>query len=111
MSYQPPVTYVQIQKPPVNGSAIAGMILGIVALAIGIWAPIPFFGLVAGTVAFIPTLLAITFGHIGLAGSKRLNNTGKAQAITGLVLGYLTLAIIAFSSVVWFAFFASGGGS
>src|ERR1051326_8240724 len=81
--YAPPViqpVYVQpvIMAQQTNGKAIAAMVLGI------------FSGVGASIFAGIP---AIVLGHMAL---NEINNSGNAQngkgmAITGLVLGYLSL--------------------
>lgn len=87
----PPVIY--IQRPPSNGTAVASMILGIVAIVIAPWALIPFFGLAVVAVAFIPVVLAVALGHNGLRTSKRLGGTGHGSAMAGLVMGYISLAL------------------
>lgn len=113
MSYQPPpqppqqVIYQQVVKGPSNGQAVAALILGIVAIAIGIWSPIPFLGIVTAFLAFLPALLAVIFGHLGLRVSAT-NGVGRGQALTGLILGYVTLGIIVLTTMGWmFAMAAS----
>jgi hypothetical protein len=67
-----PVQYVvQPQASGSNGFAVASMI----------------FGLLGGG------LLAIIFGHIALSQLKRNPQGGRGMAVTGLVLGYLGLAV------------------
>jgi hypothetical protein len=43
----------------------------------------------------IPSIGAVVFGHIGLHQINRSNGTeqGKGMAITGLVIGYLVIAL------------------
>lgn len=103
MTYQQPqqqYVYQTVVKPPTNGMAVTSLILGIVAIVAGVWAPIPFVGLFFSFVAFLPALLAIIFGHIGYSTAKK-NGVGKGQAITGLILGYLTIGIILALTVAW----------
>lgn len=64
-----------------NGIATASMVLGIVGL------PLCFL--------FVPSILAVVFGFIGLNRSKEGPNAGgRGQAIAGLVLGIVTLALL-----------------
>ena len=116
MSYTPPPRVVYQQPvqppfpPPVNGMAVASLVLGIIGGLIGVWAPFPIFGIIAGAIAFIPALLAIIFGHTGLRTSKR-TGTGRGPAITGLVFGYATLAIIIAATLFWGSVIAFGTDS
>lgn len=102
MAYQQPqqLIYQQIVKPPSNGMAVTSLILGILAIVVGVWTPIPIAGLVFAFLSFLPALLAIIFGHVGLSTSKT-NGVGKGQAITGLILGYLTIGIIVVVTMIW----------
>lgn len=65
---------------PTSGWAVASMVLGIIGLVL---LPCAFgaFG--------IPSLLAVIFGHLGLAETKRGAKGGYGMAVAGLVLGYL----------------------
>lgn len=103
MTYQQPqqqYVYQTVVKPPANGMAVTSLILGIVAIAVGIWAPIPFVGLIFAFLSFLPALLAVIFGHVGYSTYKK-NGVGKGQAITGLILGYLTIGLIITITVIW----------
>lgn len=68
---------------PANGLGTAGMILGIVGAALSL---VPVLGFILG-------LLATIFGGIGLTKASRGEATNKGMAITGLVLGIITMAI------------------
>ena len=78
---------------PKSGKAIASMILGF-----GIILPlcdiiIPFIGLLT-----IPTaVIGVILGHIALNDIKKSGGTlgGKGMAITGLVLGYISIGLLA----------------
>ncbi|MBG0563012.1 DUF4190 domain-containing protein [Actinoplanes aureus] len=65
--------------PPTSGWAVASMVLGIVGLLLVFCA----WG--------IPSLLAVIFGHIGLAETKRGEKSGQGMAVAGLVLGYILI--------------------
>jgi hypothetical protein len=67
--------------------AIASLVLGIVSI------PLCFI--------FIPALLAVIFGVIALSQIKRKpGQAGRGQAITGLILGGVSLAFIAVALAV-----------
>jgi hypothetical protein len=104
---QSQVIYQQIVRAPSNGTAIASLVLGIVAILAGMWIPIPFIGLIMMFLAFVPAVLAVVFGHVGLRTSSRSGGTGRGAALTGLVLGYLTLAISAVTTFAWIALAAA----
>ncbi|UOQ57234.1 hypothetical protein MUN78_16515 [Leucobacter allii] len=113
MTYQPPqqqYVYQQVVKPPSNGMAVTALILGIVAIVIGIWSPIPFVGIGAAFFAFLPAVLAVIFGHVG-AGTAKKVRVGKGMATTGLVLGYLTLGLIVAVTIFWIIAGAVGSSS
>ena len=80
-----PVTPASFSPAPTNGFAVASMVLGIVGITIG-WA-IVFLG------AIITAAVAVVFGHVALSDIKRTKHRGRGMAITGVVLGYITLGI------------------
>jgi CHASE2 domain-containing sensor protein len=83
----PQAVYVQYApKPPSNGLAIAGLVLGIVAL---VTALIP---LVGWFFAFVPAVLAVVFGHIAHASARR-TGLRKGESVTAWVTGYLALLL------------------
>ncbi len=88
----PQTVHVIHEKPAqtkTSGLAITSMIIGILSI-------------LGAAMFLLPSLLAVIFGHIGINQCNRdPMMTGKGMAITGLVLGYLTLA----GWVVWFLFF------
>lgn len=100
MSNAPRIVYQQPVPPPNNAMAVTSLVLGIIGGLIGIWAPFPIFGIVAGFVAFLPALFAIIFGHTGLRTSKR-TGVGRGPALTGLVFGYATITIIVAATLFW----------
>jgi hypothetical protein len=74
--------------PRTNGMAMASMVLGIagiVALSCCCW---------CGT-GFIPSVLAVVFGHVALYQIRRSAGRleGTSMAIAGLVCGYIGLVI------------------
>lgn len=70
-----------------NGMATAGGVLGIVGFVLGL---IPLVGIWFG---FILGVLAIIFSGIGLSKSSMIDGVGKGLAVTGLVLGIVTVII------------------
>jgi Domain of unknown function (DUF4190) len=75
---------------PTNGLATAAMVTGCAGLALGVILLFP--------LSFPLGILAIVFGAIGLRRSRRLGR-GRPQAITGLVLGPLTIGVSIFAVV------------
>lgn len=102
--------YKQVVKAPSNGLAVTSLILGLLGIVVGIWAPIPFVGIVAVCLAFLPAFLAVIFGHIGLAAARSVC-VGTGQALTGLILGYFTLAYIIIVTLLWFSAIALNGAA
>lgn len=95
--------YVQIVRAPSNGSGIASLVLGIVAIVMGVWIPVPILGLFLTFLAFVPAVLAVVFGHVGLAFAARTAGIGRGGALAGLILGYVTLAIAVVTTCAWIA--------
>lgn len=108
--YQPP-QYMVVQRPPSNGQAIGAMVLGIIAAAVGVWAFIPLVGLISALLGFLPAVAAVILGHLGLVTASRMGGTGRSQAMTGLILGYITLAIIVATTIWWIVVIASSSTS
>lgn len=73
--------YAAIPKPA--GFAVASLILGLIGLFVS-WFTLA-----------IPSILAVIFGHVALARVRRGIGDGRGMAIAGLVLGYLTIALVA----------------
>ena len=97
---QQQVIYQSVVKQPSNGMAVTALVLGIVAIVFGIWIPIPIFGLFMMFVAFLPAVLAVVFGHVGL-NNFTTSGVGRGGAITGLVLGYLVVALSIGTTLLW----------
>jgi len=95
------IIYQQVVKAPSNGTAVAALVLGIVALVTGIWIPVPVLGLFMMFLAFVPSVLAVIFGHVGLRNATGVGGVGRPAALTGLILGYVTLAISAITTFLW----------
>ncbi|MCU1580920.1 MAG: hypothetical protein JWO01_308 [Microbacteriaceae bacterium] len=93
--YAPPPTqvYVQLERlPSTNGLAIAALILGIVGTALSL---IPFLG---PFLCWLPAILAIIFGFIGLGTASRLNGMRRNEALWGTILGFAPIPI----TIGWF---------
>lgn len=88
VAYATPPTYVQRTSKQV-GMAVASMVLGILAILIG-WIPV-----VGWFLGSIMALLAIVLGAIamGNANKRPAEFGGKGMAVTGLVLGIITIAL------------------
>ena len=89
----PPQTlYIQYVPRPSNGMAIAGFILGLGAALLGL---IPIMG---AFLFWVPALLGIIFGFIGIANSARVEGLHRGLAVWGVVLGFASgpLSLLAF---------------
>lgn len=107
---QQQVIYQSVVRQPSNGIAVTALVLGIVAIVFGIWIPIPIVGLFVMFVAFLPAVLAIVFGHVGLNNSARAG-VGRGGALTGLILGYLVIALSIGTTALWFIAGVASSGS
>ncbi|BDZ64024.1 hypothetical protein [Agromyces mangrovi Wang et al. 2018] len=87
--------------PSTNGIAVAALVLGVVALATGVWTVIPVIGIVTALAAFLPALLAVILGAVGRHRAAQLGGTGRGRATAGLVLGIVTLAVIVLTALAW----------
>jgi predicted PurR-regulated permease PerM len=67
--------------------AIAALILGIVGAALSL---IPVLG---PFLCWLPALLAIVFGFIGLSTASRLNGLRRIEALWGTILGFAPIPI------------------
>ena len=79
-----------------NGFAIAALIIGILSI-------IPIF------YWWVPQILAIIFGAIGLSKAKK-TGTGRGMSIAGLVLGIVAIVIVIIVIIVAVAFVSTGAG-
>lgn len=111
---QSQVIYQQVVRAPSNGTAVASLVLGIVAIVFGVWMIIPIVGLFFAFVSFVPAVLAVIFGVLGYRQSARIA-VGRGAAIAGVVTGGTTLAIGVVVTLFWIfalvASAASGSGS
>jgi len=82
-AYPQPAPFAVVQN---NGYATAALVLGICGFVL---MGIPFFiGIVLGG---LPDLLAVAFGIAGISRAGRLGGRGMGAAVTGLVLGSVSL--------------------
>jgi Domain of unknown function (DUF4190) len=86
------VPYAPIPKP--SGFAVASLVLGILGLFLS-WIT---FG--------IPSMLAVVFGHVAVSRVRRGVGDGRGMAISGMVLGYLVIALFFFLVVAVGSLFA-----
>ncbi|WP_157887597.1 hypothetical protein [Frondihabitans sp. PAMC 28766] len=75
-------------RPVTNGLAVAALALGIVSAALAL---IPFAG---PFLCWLPALLAIIFGIIGIGTASRIGGYRKTTAIWGLICGLIPIPII-----------------
>src|SRR5699024_3937264 len=89
-----------IVRPVPNKMAVWAMWMGIVGIGggfvCGLLSMMPIIGVVFGIVAmflWVAPVLAVIFGHIGLSQIKRTGEDGHGQAVAGLIMGYVSIAI------------------
>lgn len=91
---------------PKNGMGIAALVFGILGILTCWWLPI---------IGFLFGLLAVIFGVIGRGRVRKMVATNGGVALTGLVLGLLSVIVNIILMIVvgvgLFAFFQSGGGN
>ena len=95
-----------IQQPVLsNGAANTGLSLGFLGIVFTMLGP--FVGGFTCLFGWLFGLLGIIFGHIGTARAGHLG-VGRAQGITGFVLGYITLALYVAPILFLIAVFEGG---
>jgi hypothetical protein len=93
------------QAPPSqegNGIAVAGLVVGILALVL-CWVMV---------VNFILGVLGIVFGAVGMAKAKRIGGKNRGMALAGLITGILGIVsgvVIFFVVLAAFKDYAAGG--
>ncbi|WP_280512735.1 DUF4190 domain-containing protein [Brevibacterium epidermidis] len=102
-AYSQPMTYGAqpvFVRPAPNKMAVWSMWMGIVGIGggfvCGLLSMIPVIGIIFSIIAmflWIAPVLAVIFGHIGLGQIKRTGEEGRGQAIAGLIIGYVTIAL------------------
>ncbi len=102
-AYSQPMTYGAqpvFVRPAPNKMAVWSMWMGITGIGggfvCGLLSMIPFIGVIFSIIAmllWIAPVLAVIFGHIGLNQIKNTGEDGRGQAIAGLIIGYVTIAL------------------
>ena len=90
-----PTTAPASPAAPTNQLALWSMISGIVSLTIGWFIPVP------------TGIAAVVLGHIGLSQIKKSGAAGRQFALTGLILGYASIAIGIIIAAVLALFFGA----
>ena len=100
-AYQQPM----VPVPQSNDNATFSMWLGIATWVCHITAGFVCF---TGCIAPLTTIAGIVLGHMGFKTSKEMNGMGRNEAIAGLVMNYLSLAmyvaIVVFGAAILGAF-------
>ncbi|GEB46617.1 hypothetical protein MTE01_25620 [Microbacterium testaceum] len=87
-----------------NGTAIAAVVLGPIAVLNAAFVPLPYLGIVAIFTAFPLAVATIILGHLGLRTAGRYG-VGRALAVIGLICGYLALGVILSTAATFFSLF------
>ncbi|GAB3221582.1 hypothetical protein GCM10027447_07370 [Glycomyces halotolerans] len=92
MQPQMPPQYGGMPAPqPKNGLGTAGMVVGIIGIVLA-W---------CGIVGIVLAVLAVSFGGVGVARANRGEATNKGMALTGVILGAITLALAILAWIWW----------
>ncbi|WP_043262812.1 DUF4190 domain-containing protein [Streptomyces sp. CT34] len=91
-AYQAPCPPLAWTPQPSNGMGITALVLGIVGVVLGVF--IFLFWL-----SWLPALLAVIFGGVGLSRVRMGRATNRAMALSGVGLGILGLLVAACSAV------------
>ncbi|WP_211116365.1 DUF4190 domain-containing protein [Glycomyces buryatensis] len=76
---------------PQNGLGTAGMVLGIIGIVL-FW---------CGWIGIVLAILAVIFGGVGIARANKGEATNKGMAVSGVVLGVITLALTIGIRILW----------
>ncbi|MGW8402213.1 DUF4190 domain-containing protein, partial [Streptomyces lydicus] len=87
-----PLPYPVPPGPPRNGMGITALVLGLVGLVLGLF-------VILFWISWLPALLALIFGAIGVSQARKGLTTNKAMAVSGLVMGVVGLLLAAGSAV------------
>ncbi|MFI1198513.1 DUF4190 domain-containing protein [Streptomyces sp. NPDC020883] len=87
-----PAAYPVPAGRPSNGMGIAALVLGLVGFGLGIF-------IILFWLSWLPALLAVVFGAVGMSQARKGRATNKAMALCGLALGIVGLLIAAGSAV------------
>ena len=92
--WAPPGAVGPAPRQRTNGFAVASLVLGLTC----------FFGFVTG-------ILAVIFGNVALGRIARSEGLekGRGMAIAGIVLGWVSIAVLAGLAITWFAYNLSNG--
>lgn len=71
--------------PPTNALSLAGLVLGIMGVGVALVAPTLF---LSWFLSFVPALLAIIFGFVGINTANRMNGLRRRLAVWAVVLGF-----------------------
>lgn len=85
---------------PVNKPAVTALVLGIITVILGMWIPLSAEGSIMISLAFLPAVLAIVFGHVGAHVAKRIG-VGRGAARIGFITGYLIIAVSIGTVLYW----------
>ncbi|WP_231939652.1 DUF4190 domain-containing protein [Brevibacterium siliguriense] len=117
-AYSQPMTYGAqpvFVRPAPNKMAVWSMWMGIAGIGggfvCGLLSMIPFIGVIFSIIAmllWIAPVLAVIFGHVGLGQIKRTGEEGRGQAIAGLIIGYVTIALGLIMAIVVIGFLGIG---
>lgn len=99
----------QIVRGPSNGLATTSLVFGIIGIAVGFWAWIPLLGIASAAFGFPLALTAAITGHLGQKRADTLDGLGKNTALTGMILGYVTLGVIVLVTAFWIVMMVIGG--
>ena len=83
------------QHQRTNGFAVTALVLGLTAFC----------------TVFITGILAVIFGNIALGKIARSHGRekGRGMAIAGIVLGWVSIALLGVLSIFWFSYNLSNG--
>ncbi|MDQ1177942.1 hypothetical protein AB6V29_01765 [Microbacterium sp. 20-116] len=87
-----------------NGTAIASVVLGPIAVLNAAFVPLPYVGIVAIFTAFPLAVATVVLAHLGL-GTARRYGVGRAMAVVGLICGYVALGVILATVILFFSQF------
>ena len=93
-------TVVYRDRPHRNGTGVAALVVGVVALVLSAL-------IIFSPIGFVLGILAVILGAIGMRRASRGEADNRGQALSGLITGLLAMLIVVALGIGFFTFFVN----